>query len=34
MRILTLYEPINMLDVVFRGAKPEFLEHPEVYKLI
>lgn len=31
MRILTLYEPTNMIDVIFRGKKPEFIEHENVY---
>jgi hypothetical protein len=24
MRVLTVFEPTNLLDVIFRGKKPEF----------
>lgn len=32
-RKITVYEPTNMVDVIFRGAKPKFIEHPNVYTL-
>ncbi|CAK57119.1 unnamed protein product (macronuclear) [Paramecium tetraurelia] len=34
MRVLTVYEPTNLLDVIFRGQKPQFIEHEKVYSLI
>ena len=33
MRVLTVFEPTNLLDVIFRGKKPEFIEHESVYSL-
>lgn len=33
-RKITVYEPTNIIDVIFIGSKPEFIEHSNVYELI
>lgn len=33
-RKITVYEPKNIIDVIFKGSKPEFIEHSNVYELI